>query len=506
MTSTSDLQEQPTAPELAPWFQQDQGTNDSQNQDTNDSQDQNRNDSQDQGTNDSQDQDRNQGTDQHADGPENEQEEEGAENSTQEGETGNAKRRLIGASVLLFSLTCDGLNVPCMLLARDSAAQWNGNRRDVYTDFGGGVNCRRREHRAAKKPTSAAQSVLCKDSSDDHHGYHHHHHHNSNKNSKENDKSKDKDSNKIKTRAMNAEAVAAREFAEESLVGSIRYFQTSALNHPASLRINVEQSLLRKEYFARLTTNIGKDKKYVTFLRQIPFQRHVCDVFNRQRELLLRSTTHEFHKLTQEQRQFVASHPAIVWCSKQGRPKYVKRAYLEKSGVAYFSFATLAAHLSSGASGVSEDAPHFEVRDYFAQRLQGALSLLSSTFSRMIRVHPPASARRYSSMPLPFSAAGVPSKRMIVSKLHVLKKPPATKTKASKTKPTVKANTPKEADAASLDSPSSSSSTSSSTTSLSCFYAACARKSSQTRTASKSTKQKSGTLLSRAFSKRLFVN
>jgi hypothetical protein len=502
MTSTSDLQEQPTAPELAPWFQQDQGTNDSQ--------DQNRNDSQDQGTNDSQDQDRNQGTDQHADGPENEQEEEGAENSTQEGETGNAKRRLIGASVLLFSLTSDGLNVPCMLLARDSAAQWNGNRRDVYTDFGGGVNCRRREHRAAKKPTSAAQSVLCKDSSDDHHGHHHHHHHhNSNKNSKENDKCKDKDSNKIKTRAMNAEAVAAREFAEESLVGSIRYFQTSALNHPASLRINVEQSLLRKEYFARLTTNIGKDKKYVTFLRQIPFQRHVCDVFNRQRELLLRSTTHEFHKLTQEQRQFVASHPAIVWCSKQGRPKYVKRAYLEKSGVAYFSFATLAAHLSSGASGVSEDAPHFEVRDYFAQRLQGALSLLSSTFSRMIRVHPPASARRYSSMPLPFSAAGVPSKRMIVSKLHVLKKPPATKTKASKTKPTVKANTPKEADAASLDSPSSSSSsssTSSSTTSLSCFYAACARKSSQTRTASKSTKQKSGTLLSRAFSKRLFVN
>lgn len=187
-----------------------------------------------------------------------EEEKEDDDNKEQHTEAAdNATRRLIGASVLLFSLTSDGLNVPCMLLARDSAAQWSGNRRDVYTDFGGSVSRRHRwrryqnHQRCATKPAlnadnnmndgSDVESSSSSSSSNESEELNEE----DDNDKRRNDKSQD-DKSSLMNCGMNAEAVAAREFAEESLVGSIRYFQTNALNHPASLRLNVEQSLLRK--------------------------------------------------------------------------------------------------------------------------------------------------------------------------------------------------------------------------------------------------------------------
>jgi hypothetical protein len=117
--------------------------------------------------------------------------------------------------------------------------------------------------------------------------------------------------------------------------------------------------------------------------------------------------------MTQEQRQNLASHPAIVWCNTLQRPRAVRREFFEKVDVKYFSLGVLKKYLNCNAisSTVSKTASNstssstsssasiasssssklqiekneeqltdqpFYVNEYFKHRLRAVLALLES--------------------------------------------------------------------------------------------------------------------------------
>ena len=227
-------------------------------------------------------------------------------NVTNTTNTTNTPRQLVGASLLLFSITNDGTDVPCILLARDGLARWSGNKSHVFTDFGGAVDRLQVKHvkalRSHKHQIQKTHQVEEEENTQDLDNFETHANHDSKDIQCAQDNQDSQDNQRYAVEKP--ETVAAREFVEESLVGCVRYFGDACLNTIDKLQANVEQSLMRNEYFAKIETPIGKNRVYVTFVKQVPFQKHVRHVFKRQRQLLQRSTTMDYVKMTQEQRQY----------------------------------------------------------------------------------------------------------------------------------------------------------------------------------------------------------
>lgn len=91
-----------------------------------------------------------------------------------------------------------------------------------------------------------------------------------------------------KTTDDDACEIAAREFWEET-IGCVRYF-----NHdetvPRRGYKDITESLRKKEYVCKFSFAIGKDCEYVTYLKQIPLQPEVPDIFKYTRRSTLRKT------------------------------------------------------------------------------------------------------------------------------------------------------------------------------------------------------------------------
>ena len=198
-----------------------------------------------------------------------------------------------GASILLVSLTDDGLNLPCVLLARERKAKWLQNQNHVYTDFGGAAN-------------SASES---------------------------------------------AELIASREFVEESL-GVVRYFNDPHLDDTRELESRVQQSLESGEYLAKIVTPLGKGQQYVTFVKQVPWQPRVTMLFKQTRALLRRSR-YDYKNMDETDQALVKSHPAATLSGTNS--VNLDDGCLEKVSVDYFSLAAIQFYLDTGSSHVLSD-------------------------------------------------------------------------------------------------------------------------------------------------------
>lgn len=248
-----------------------------------------------------------------------------------------------GASLILFSLTADGYGVPCVLLARERRYGWNKKRRRVYTDFGGALKV------------------------DD---------------------------------GCSAEALAAREFVEETL-GAVQYFATR--NHDSGstrrgfddLLGAVQRSLEDGHYLAKMRFRLSDGAEYVAFLKQVPWQPSVSCKFRRARDLLVRAgaaaapctgtaggpRVGPARPLTPDEMACLADHPAVV-VPASGRieqPVTLLGEFLEKTDVEYFSVAALSYYVDTGTA--HSRAP-FHCLPYFRARLRAALHVLQRYLHR----------------------------------------------------------------------------------------------------------------------------
>jgi hypothetical protein len=284
---------------------------------------------------------------------------------------------LKGASLILFSLTEDGYGVPCVLLAREKRHGWTKRGRRVYTDFGGAL--------------SAGDG-------------------------------------------RSAEALAAREFVEETL-GAVQYF--AGRDHDGGtrqgldqLRETVQRSLEDGRYLARMQFKLNDGSVYVTFLKQVPWQPNVSCKFRRARKLLVRAmqasstgpdaevlagapraasaagpyapastavdgvpgfdqatTTTTMHRpqfagaLTCDDLVRLADHPAVVLpeSGPLSQPVDVLPEFLEKTDIEYFSLATLSYYMDTGTTHMR--AP-FHCLPYFRARLRAAVRAIERCLLR----------------------------------------------------------------------------------------------------------------------------
>lgn len=221
-------------------------------------------------------------------------------------------RTVRGASVLIVSLTDDGLNVPCVLLAREKKARWLNNRNThIYTDFGG-----------------SASDMISK----------------------------------------TPEYIAARELVEES-AGVLRYFGNETLDHVEHLQDNIEASLLRGEYLAKFETGLNNRQKYVTFVKQVPWQPRISHLFQQTKKLLNRAQT-SFDSLTESDKILVQSHPAV---KMKNSAVMLDKAFFEKSDLNYFSLAFVQYYLDTGEM---HNIDSFKCLSYFKGRLRSATQIV----------------------------------------------------------------------------------------------------------------------------------
>ena len=228
-----------------------------------------------------------------------------------------ARRRIcIGASILVFSIIPE-FNLPCVLLAREKKQRWLGRDNNyVYTDFGGGSQ-----------------------------------------------------------NAEPAERTASREFVEETLGGAVKYFPDDMRNDLAHLKANVEADLQRGNYLARVETPVGRDKCYVTFVKQLHFQPGVTDSFARMENLLYRAR-YSPKQLTSAERKVAAVHPGLLRRDSGGAGTVtIDRCFLEKKGLDYFSFQSLEYYLMTDTHNL---IPSFKCQPYFKTRLKDCLKHLRS--------------------------------------------------------------------------------------------------------------------------------
>ena len=166
-----------------------------------------------------------------------------------------SRRPVKGASLMLVSLVGDGTHLPCLLLAREKGARWLcGKGKSVYTDFGGAAS------------TDGERNC--------------------------------------------PEAIAAREFVEETL-GAVRYFGDAAKDDVRVLRREVQRSLENGEYLAKVETPLHDGSKYVSFVKQVPWQEGVSRLFQNTRALLLRARE-GYADMSAAQQRFVDAHPAVL--------------------------------------------------------------------------------------------------------------------------------------------------------------------------------------------------
>ncbi|MDC0366899.1 hypothetical protein OAM67_00560 [bacterium] len=218
-------------------------------------------------------------------------------------------RRLIGASLFLFSVTKD-INLPVVLLAREKKQSWMGRQNNfVYTDFGGSL-----------------------DVTDDGRG------------------------------DDAAPAVAAREFVEESL-GAVRFFDDPCRADLRTLQSSIEDALRNGEYFRKVTTLIGRDKMYITYVKQITFQPGVCGAFRRITDQLYRAR-YSPSTLSSAGMRVVRSHPAVT--VNENNRIGIKRCFMEKAGLDYFSLASMEYYLQTDTHNL---VTAFRCLPYFKSRL-----------------------------------------------------------------------------------------------------------------------------------------
>jgi hypothetical protein len=293
---------------------------------------------------------------------------------------------LKGASLILFSLTEDGYGVPCVLLAREKRHGWTKRGRRVYTDFGGAL--------------SAGDG-------------------------------------------RSAEALAAREFVEETL-GAVQYF--AGRDHDGGtrqgldqLRETVQRSLEDGRYLARMQFKLNDGSVYVTFLKQVPWQPNVSCKFRRARKLLVRAmqasstgpaaellagspavasttgpptgppagpstasatasaavdgppgfdqATTTMHRpqfagaLTRDDLARLADHPAVVLpdSGPLSQPVTVLPEFLEKTDIEYFSLAALSYYMDTGTTHMRGP---FHCLPYFRARLRAAVRAIQRCLLR----------------------------------------------------------------------------------------------------------------------------
>ena len=253
-----------------------------------------------------------------------EEEEEEEEKEEEETEVGTEGGHVVrGASLILFSLTEDVYNIPCVMLAREKRQGWTKRSGSMYTDFGGG---------------------LCAEDGD------------------------------------SAEALAAREFVEETL-GAVQYFAGrdyagETRDGAAALRQAVQSSLEEGHYLAKMQFRLKDGATYVTFLKQVPWQPGVSCKFKRARALLDRTVAARRGGgvLSTEDRARLSDHPAAVFSDvpdeRQERTVTILPEYLEKTNIEYFSLATLAYFVDTGATHLR--AP-LQCLRYFKGRLRAAV-------------------------------------------------------------------------------------------------------------------------------------
>jgi hypothetical protein len=266
-----------------------------------------------------------------------------------------ACRVVKGASILLVSLTDDGLNLPCVLLAREKKASWlNNSNTHIYTDFGGSAN-----DMTGRSP----------------------------------------------------EYIAARELVEES-AGVLRYFDNEPLDHVEHLQDNIEASLLKGEYLAKFETPLNNRQKYVTFVKQVPWQPRISHLFQQTRKLLTKAQA-DFSSLTESDKILVKSHPAVnvaadtqVGAQTDAQTgaltdahtdtqtdaqtdKNVKlnKAFFEKSDLKYFSLAFVQYYLDTGETHIVDS---FKCMAYFKGRLRSATQIVGHVLqeAELLRLPP----------------------------------------------------------------------------------------------------------------------
>ncbi len=171
------------------------------------------------------------------------------------------------------------------------------------------------------------------------------------------------------------EETAAREFVEETMA-MVKYFEDDVI--PRDKYVDIVESLKRGEFTFQFTLGFGTEAKplsYVTFVKQIPWDPTCMQRFSQCKNMLFNASNYYGG---QAWRNMLNQHPAVreIITAKGVKTVQVRRDYMEKKAIGFFSIPQLQHAVEHGGVLYSKDGKVEQCRSMFTGVLEMFLSEL----------------------------------------------------------------------------------------------------------------------------------
>lgn len=132
-----------------------------------------------------------------------------------------------------------------------------------------------------------------------------------------------------------AEKCAAREFHEETCA-------VVTLNNTVNTNSDMENLLCNRKFTFKIVTVIDKDRYYVTYVKQVPFDANVCRQYATMLQKLQCVRTESrmggvYNPTSDQELEMLKNHPAVVMDADGTHVTRVRKEYIEKQALQWIS-------------------------------------------------------------------------------------------------------------------------------------------------------------------------